>query len=674
VADKPADVWRETLKRRLTVACCVLGVWAAGIQARLVHLQVFQHTTLMARADRQQSRKVEPPAKRGEILDRHGRILARSVDADTIYAVPSEIGDPDQAAATLCGALQDCDAASRRAIAERIRRGKYFAYVRRQVSPEQAKRVAALELEGVDFIKENRRYYPNRDLAAHVLGYVGIDNVGLGGIEGTYDALIKGKSGIVLVQTDAHRRAFSRVERPPTAGASLELTIDQTIQHIVERELRSGVVASGASAGSAVVMDPHTGEILALASYPTFNPNVYRDAKPTALRNRAVQDYYEPGSTFKIVTASAALEERAVTPDTPIDASPGTIRFGSRVIRDNHDFGVVSFGEAIVNSSNVGAIKVALKLGPETVGAYVKRFGFGRPASPDFRGESAGMVWDPSSLDASALASVAMGYQVGVTPLQMAVAVSAVANGGQRVQPRVVRAVVRDGRRQAVPHTIAERAISPVTAAAVTDIMEQVVERGTGTRANVPGYTVAGKTGTAAKLVNGSYRGHSDYNVSFVGFVPSRQPVFAIVVVVDTPRRMSPYGGIVAAPIFQRIAAASLGLYGIAPSVNPPRPVFASRADLGGEPAPGSAASPSIVTVARGVSTSRSTSGVPDLTGMGAREAVRVLSELGYSVRIHGTGKVVEQSPEAGTPVGATPTATLLLDRRERDEAAPDAS
>ena len=667
MADKSANDWRAMLKRRLTMAFCALLVWSAAIEGRLIYLQVFQYAELSARADRQQSRTIPSPAKRGEILDRNGRILARSVDADTIYAVPTELGDPDRAAATLCRALQDCDAADRRSIAERIRKGKHFAYVRRQVTPVQAGRVAALKLEGVGFIKENRRFYPNRDLASQLLGYVGVDNVGLGGIEGAYDSLIRGKSGTVLVQTDARRQAFSRIERPPTTGASLELTVDQYLQHIAERELRIGVEQSGASAGSAVVMDPHTGEILALANYPGFNPNVYRDARPETRRNRAVQDYYEPGSTFKIVTASAAFEEKAIAPGDLIDASAGNIRFGSRVIRDDHNYGVLSFADVIVRSSNVGAIKVALKLGPQKIGDYVKRFGFGRVTSPDFRGESPGMVWDPSSLNDSALASVAMGYQVGVTPLQMAAAVSVVANGGSLVQPRAVRAVIRDGKRLPVPHKILERVVSASTAATMTQIMERVVEDGTGTRAKIAGYAVAGKTGTAAKLVNGSYRGHSDYNVSFVGFVPSRAPEFAIVVVVDSPHKVSPYGGVVAAPIFQRIAVAALRQFGVPQSINRPEPVLVRRADENREQTTsGPIASPSVVTLAG----TASVSALPDLAGLSAREALRVLARLGYTARVRGAGLVVEQWPAPGTPLDSSGTAILMLERRLRDRVA----
>ena len=671
MADPPANDWRLTLKRRMVVALGLLFVWAVGIEARLVYLQVFRYADLTARAEQQQLQEQNVPAKRGDIVDRNGRILAFSIDADTIYAVPNKIADADRTAAALCGALGDCDAKDRQSIAERIapRKGRYFAYVRRQVWPEQAKRVADLRLNGIGFMKESLRTYPNRVLASHVLGFVGIDNRGLSGIEATYDSFIRGQDGKVLVQTDARSRAFSRVEVPPTSGASLELTLDEFLQHVAERELHEGVQWSGASGGSVVIMDPYTGEILALANAPDFNPNIYRESHEDARRNRAIQDLYEPGSTFKIVTASAAFEEKVVTPNTIIDASAGIIRFGSRVINDDHNYGVLSFADVIVKSSNVGAIKVALKVGPDKMGDYVHRFGFGRASSPDFRGENPGIVWDVSKLSDSALASVAMGYQVGVTPLQMAAAVSAVANGGELLQPRAVRAVIRDGKRLPVPRKVLDRAISTGTAATLTEIMEDVVLKGTGTKAQIPGFTVAGKTGTAKKLVNGSYRGHSDYNVSFVGFVPSRKPVFAIVVVVDSPHRVSPYGGVVAAPIFQKIASAALRHHGIPQTIDAPAPLLVTRkTESMSHQTSGPAATPPIVTLAE----SAGPLVFPDLTGMSARDALRVLARLGLEVRVQGDGVVTQQMPAAGTPIDAAGTAVLKLDRRAPDSGIPD--
>ena len=666
VDTKPAPDWRSIMKRRLTVGAVALALWSAGIEARLVYLQVVRHDDLASRAERQQSRTVESAAKRGDILDRNGRVLAYSVDAQSVYAVPGEIGDPVKASAALCGALDGCGPKEREAIAERIRRGRAFAYVQRQVTPDEARRVAELKLDGVGFMKESRRFYPNKDLAAHILGYVGIDNKGLNGIEAAYDSLIKGRPGAVLVQTDARRQAFSRIERPPTAGATLELTIDQTLQYIVERELKAGVEENRAAGGTAVVVDPQTGEILALANWPTFNPNAYRDAAVNAQRNRAVQDIYEPGSTFKIVTASAAFEEEVVKPDDNIDVSAGRIRFGSRVIDDDHRYGILSFADVIVKSSNVGAIKVGLRVGPERMGAYMSRFGFGRRMSPDFPGENAGIVWQPEKLTDSALASVSMGYQVGVTPLQMAVAISSIANGGELVEPRIVRAVIGEEGRQPVPRKIIRRTVSKGTAATLTEIMEQVVERGTATRAKIAGFTVAGKTGTAQKIVGGRYS-KSDYNASFVGYVPSRNPVFAIVVVVDSPHGPNAYyGGTVAAPIWQRIAAAGLRLYGVPPSINPAPPVLIARRDERRElPTSGTVGTPSIVTLQN--SAPGTDSLFPDLRGLGARDALRVLARLGMTARVHGAGVVIDQQPLPGTPLDRGSTSTLRLGRAPLD-------
>lgn len=670
MAETPAHNWRTTLKRRLLVVVLVLAGWAVGIETRLAWLQVVDHAELSARAENQQVRTIETTSKRGDIVDREGQVLAFSVEVDSIYAVPTDIGDPDAAAAALCRALRDCDASGRRTLTERIRRGRAFAYVRRQVSPEQAGRVAALELDGVGFMKENQRFYPNKELAAHVLGYVGIDNIGLSGLEATYDSLIKGRPGTVLVQTDARRRVFSRIERPPTSGATLELTIDQNLQHVTERELRRAVQENRAAGGTAVVMDPHTGEILALANWPTFNPNDYRGARPGAQRNKAVQDLYEPGSTFKIVTASAAFEEDVIAPEDAIDVSAGFIKLGSRVIRDDHRYGVITFSDVIVKSSNVGAIKVGFRLGPLKLGDYVSRFGFGRRTSPDFPGESAGIVWSGDTLSDSALASVSMGYQVGVTPLQMAAAVSAVANGGELLEPRIVRAVIQDDKRTSVPHKVVRRIVTTNTAAVLTDIMEQVVDHGTGTRAQVPGFTVAGKTGTAQKLVNRRYS-RTEYNASFVGFAPSRRPQFAIVVVIDSPHgKNGYYGGLVAAPVFQRIAQAGLRHRGVPPSINPVPPVLVVRNTDVNTPTP--ATGP--LGLPQPPKAQALPSAVPDLRGLGAREAMKEVTRLGMTARVRGAGVVVDQQPAPGSPIAPGATAILTLERRLSSNAESSAS
>ncbi|HET7619490.1 MAG TPA: penicillin-binding protein [Vicinamibacterales bacterium] len=661
-AEPRPDEWRSTVRSRLLVCAAAFALWTTAIEARLVYLQVVDHAELTARAERQQMRTVTPPAKRGEIFDRHGRVLAYSVDADTIAAVPTEIDHPQATANALCSALDECSADDRQSILRSLTRRSQFAYIARQVSPEAARRVRDLSLPGIVFLKESRRYYPKKDLAAQVLGYVGVDNVGLAGIESVYDAQIRGRDGKVLIQADARRqRLFSLVERPATAGAGIELTIDQYLQYIAERELRAGVLDNRAAAGTAVILDPSTGEILAMASYPTFNPNAFGRADDRQRRNRAIQDLYEPGSTFKVITASAALEEHAFNPDTLIDTEQGTITFGARVIHDTHRYGTIPFTDVIVKSSNVGAIKVGMRLGADRLGRYISRFGFGQVLGPDFRGESPGIVWDPAQLNASALASVSMGYQIGVTPLQMVSAVASVANGGELFEPRVVRAFIRDGRRIEVPHKVLRRTISPRTAATLTAILEQVVDRGTAETAQIPGYTVAGKTGTAAKLVDGHYS-KSEYNASFVGFVPSRNPALAILVVIDSPHAAGYYGGTVSAPVFRRIAEAALTYLGVPPNIDPMPPVLVARDDA--PPAPEMAARPASVVAAPPVPAPAREGVMPDLRGMSAREALRTLAQIGITPRLTGSGFVVEQQPEAGEALMPGHDCVVRLGRR----------
>jgi cell division protein FtsI (penicillin-binding protein 3) len=546
-----------------------------------------------------------------------------------------------------------------------------FAYLARQVSPEEAKRVRTMGLPGITLLKESRRYYPNSELAAHVVGYVGLDNVGLGGIESAYDTQIRGKDGKVLIQTDAKRHAiFSRVERPATAGASIELTIDQYLQFVAERELRAGVEDNHAVGGSAIIMDPWTGEILALANWPTFNPNAFAKADEDDRRNRAIQSLYEPGSTFKIVTASAALEQQVITPETLVETSPGFITFpGRKPIYDTHHYGLIKFTDVIVKSSNVGAIKVGLRVGAQALTDYVGRFGFGQTVAPDFRGETAGIVWSADRLDPSALASVSMGYQIGVTPIQMAAAVSSIANGGHLFQPRVVRAFIRDGRRIDVPHNEVRRSIEAETAATMTTIMEQVVERGTARAAQMDGYTIAGKTGTASKLVNGHYQ-KSDYNASFVGFIPSRQPVLTILVVIDSPHGNGYTGGAVSAPVFKRIAEAAVRYMGISPNLNAPPPVLVTRHDAATDAGEATAQPARAANVLAATLEPARNGLMPDLRGLSGREALRPLSRIGMTARMTGDGIVVEQSPEAGSALVRGNACALRLGRRPPASAA----
>ena len=433
---------------------------------------------------------------------------------------------------------------------------------------------------------------------------------------------------------------------------------------MAERELHAGVIENHAAGGSAIILNPHTGEILAMANEPTFNPNAYRDTQDLERRNRAVQDLYEPGSTFKVVTVSAALQEKIMTPDTLIDTNPGQIVLPGRPpIRENenHNYGVLSLAKVIAWSSNVGAIKIGFKVGTDQLSRYVSLYGFGHPVSPDFPSESPGIVWAPAKWTDSALASVSMGYQVGVTPLQMIAAVGAVANGGEYVEPRVLRALYRDSRRYAVQPKVLRRAIDPDTAATLTGIMEGVVddERGTARSARMPGYTIAGKTGTAAKLINGHYS-HSDYNASFVGFIPSRDPAVAILVVIDSPHGPNRYfGGTVSAPIFKRIAESTLRYLGVGPSINPAPPVLVTREADGALLPTATHGSGSVMSLV----SDDSPGTVPDVRGLSARDAVRKLARFGLTPEISGSGLVVSQDPQPGEQVDAGSACVLKLGR-----------
>ena len=675
VRKRRAQTWKQVVRRRLLTAGLVFAVWTVAIEARLIFLQVFSYDELTARARGQQRDSIEAHPKRGEILDRHGRILAYSVDGDDIYARPREIDDAPAVTAQLCDAI-DCSDKERSVIDARLAGSGAFAYVKRQASPDMAKRVAQLGLTGVGFLPENRRYYPNGELAAHVLGYVGIDNKGLGGIESTYDSDIRGRAGLILLQADARGRPFSRLERPPTAGATLELTIDAQIQHIAERELERGVHEHSADAGCVVIMDPNTGDILAMASWPTFNPNLFSDSEESARRNRCVQDTYEPGSTFKLVTAAAALEERVASRTDLFDVSAGQIRVGRGApVKDMHVYQApMSFDDVIIKSSNVGAIKIGLRLGAEGLSRYIRRFGFGEALARDLPGQARGLVKSPADLESEReLASTSMGYAVSVTPLQVAAAANAVANGGELLEPRLVRASIRNGLRAEIPSRVVRRSIKQETAVELREIMEGVSERGTARNARVTGFRVAGKTGTSEKLVDyvdkatgKTLRRYSttEHVASFVGFVPSRRPELTMLVMVDNPRGARYTGGAVAAPIFRRIAEAALRHCAVAPTVNPEPPIFRE----GPEPPPVALVStnqrPPAVAPRLSADVDPQDGLMPDLRGMSLRQAVKTLGSFGMMAHLEGDGFVTRHQPPAGSAADRGATVTLHLERR----------
>jgi len=655
---EPQDsrAWRRAMAPRLAILAGFFAVFVVALAVRLVFVQVVHRGFYEAQSSGQVELTEPLVAPRGDIVDRNGKVLAMSVEAETVRAEAFRIGNPARVAAAICAALADCSPGEEATLTKRLARRTGYPNLRRQVNDAQARRVRALKIDGIYLEKEPHRWYPNRELAAQVLGSVGADGNGLAGLERRYDAILRGTDGKVMLQMGGGKTAkpFSRVVEPEVPGRTLELTIDANLQYIAERELQAAVAENKAEGGSVVILHPVTGELLAMASCPALNANEFGRASDDEKRNRPVDVNYEPGSTFKIVTATAAIDGRVWSPDDLIDTGDGVIRIPGRArpVDEAHgrQYGILSFTDVLVKSSNVGAILIGRRVGSSLFQKYIERFGFGTRLAQDFKGvESAGMYQAGRAWSESTLASRAMGYEIAVTALQMAAAASAVANGGELVQPRVVRAVIDGNRRELVPRKVIRRVMTPETAATLTTIMEGIVERGTGTRAAVKHFTVAGKTGTSNKNENGRYI--EEYNSSFVGFVPSRSPVMTIVVHIDTPRGPNKaYGGTVAAPVFSRLAGAALRYLGVPPSIDPAPAVLVERtnADLSATALP-QAAPVMIVPVLAPIAAGQVV--LPDLRGMSGREALRVLARIGITPRMTGDGIVVEQDPAPGTPV-----------------------
>ena len=529
--------------------------WSTAIGIRLVHLQVFQHFGLCEIAKRQRSRVFEISPKRGTIYDRQNRELAASISVESIYAVPSEIEDKATAAARLAAVLN----LHKQELIQKLQAHQNFSWIKRKVDFAEAAQVRNLGLGGIYFEKETKRFYPKRELAAHVLGFVGMDNEGMGGLEYSYDKKIRGAAGKVLLMADARQHSFSSIEKLPEPGDDLVLSIDEFIQYVVEQELTAQVKESQALAGTAVVMDPNTGEILAMATVPTFNPNHYKEYSPETYANRAILSIYEPGSTFKIITAATALEEHLTTPEERINCLNGSILIGNRRIRDHKRYGILSVREIVAYSSNIGAIQLGFRIGSQRFERYIHQFGFGEPTAVDLPAEAHGLVRPASQWLPINLGTISMGHGIGVTPLQLVTAVSAIANGGYLPKPHIVLRTQAGSVRQVnfEPDLVPRRILSGRTTDLIKEMLTDVVITGTGKAARLEGFTSAGKTGTAQKLQPDGHYSHSKFIASFVGFAPIRNPAVAIVVIIDEPKGKY-YGGDVAAPAFRKIAEKTL--------------------------------------------------------------------------------------------------------------------
>jgi len=442
-------------------------------------------------------------------------------------------------------------------IVARLQSNRNFAFIKRKIDEETANRVRELNLRGIYFRKEPKRFYPKRELAAQVLGYVGMDDEGLGGLERQFDDDLRGIPGQELISIDARRRWFSRVEKPPDPGQNLVLTIDQTIQYIAEKELDQGMADTKAIAGTVVVENPRTGEILALVNRPTFNPNVFNSVPTEALKNRAVSDIYEPGSVFKIVTYSAAIDQHVVTPDDKVDCQHGSINVFGMQIHDHESLGVITIAEALAHSSDVAAIKVGMKLGDQRLYHYIHDYGFGQQTGIELPGETRGMAKPVNRWSKVSIGAISMGQEIGVTPLQTISLVSTIANDGVYTPPRIVAGELPpDSKALPVVFHPAQqhRVVSAMTAVQMKKMMEGVVLFGTARRAILEGYTIAGKTGTAQKVEpgTGAYS-KTKYVASFIGFTPVNTPAITIAVILDSPVGLH-QGGQVCAPVFKRIA------------------------------------------------------------------------------------------------------------------------
>jgi cell division protein FtsI (penicillin-binding protein 3) len=663
---------------RLLIIAGVAFLWMAAVGGRLTYLQLYRHSEYLSRALRQQQRTFEITPERGAIYDRNGKPLAMSVPVDSAFAVTSEIVDEPLAARLLSGVVNK----PQEEIEARLESSRSFAWIARKLPPEKAEAITKLNLKGIYLQKENQRFYPKRDLAAHVLGFVDVDEKGLSGIERELDSQIRGKSERIVVMADAKQRWFDGGEAQRERGASVVLTLDEKIQYIAERELATAMAKTRAAAGTVIVMNPNTGEILALANWPKFNPNKAGDAPSENWMNRAVSAIYEPGSTFKLITLAAALDQGITRPDEVFDCENGAVYISGHRIRDHLPFGMLTVADILAKSSDVGAIKIALRLGAPRFYDYVRAFGFGSLTGVELPYESRGRVepldWKPVST-----AAISMGQEVGVTPMQLVTAVSAIANGGLLYRPHVIAELRRGEKALPAEDALAaaepKRVIRPETAATLRQLMEGVVLHGTGPAAHLDGWTSAGKTGTAQKIdpTTGRYS-PTQYIASFTGFAPINNPAVTILVSLDSPVGQHE-GGEVAAPVFKRIAEQVLAYLDVSRDVplnpklietaymkraaeDPSALEESSSVDFSGQPDPPPAASQ--ITRADAREQAASTKPVvtvavdqggdievPDFSGKTMRDVADIALRLGLEPVLVGSNLATEQSPAAGAKV-----------------------
>jgi len=661
---------QSSSRLRLLVIFGLAVVWMFAVLARVSYLQLFRYREYLERANSQQQRIIEISPMRGVIYDRNGRELAMSIPVDSCFANPDEISDPAMVARLLSHVL----GTPAEEIEQKLAQSRSFAWIARKITPQQAARIQALNLRGIYFQKENKRFYPQRTLASSVLGYVDMDEHGLGGVEYSLDKLIRGRPTRMLVLADARRRWLDSSEAGSDKGDNVVLTIDETIQFIAEKALATGIARTHAKGGSVVVQDPNTGQLLAVANWPAFDSNDAGSYPPEVRVDRAVSDAYEPGSIFKTILFSSALQEGVVQPTEVVDCQMGSIVVAGQLIHDHARFGLLSATEILEHSSDVGSIKIALRLGAPKYYQYIRSFGFGRLTGIKLPGENPGLLRPLGDWTASSIGYIAIGQEISVTPVQMISAESAIANGGTLRRPQIVREVTRGNQVVMREDPDPRRVISESTAATMREMMEQVILEGTGKGYAQPlGYTAAGKTGTAQKIdpATGRYS-KTNYNASFIGYAPVNNPVVTILVNLDSPVG-GHEGNATAGPIFKEVAEQVLA-YKNVPHDMPELPTlekaslrqrtrqpsfdtqfdanFArkSRRVAKDMPLPnlGVASVPesSTIAIAEGQTVT-----VPKLVGQTVRRVTEACSHLGLLPILVGDGIALDQNPDAGTKV-----------------------
>lgn len=660
----------------------MLGValWSLCILCRLVELQIVRHEEYAQSARKKQQRTRPVSAPRGIIYDGHMDELATNVTVSTVVAEPIKIRNKPEAARSLAAILNIDPGQLLQKMMNPDR--EWYCVVKQRIDPAVEADIKALKIDGLYFKEESMRVYPNQDLACHILGFVNWEGNAGEGIELQYEKVLKGEDGLFSLDVDARSQPFRvKMEKPPVQGRSLLLSIDRSIQYIADRELAAAVKDARAKAGTAIVMEADTGRILALSNYPRYNCNLFNKYEPALWRNRAITDMFEPGSTFKVVVATAALELGLTRPDDVIDCNMGSITLAGHAFRDHKPYGRLTFNEVLEHSSNVGSVKLGLRLGQQRLYEALRNFGFGSRTGVDLPGEIAGLVRHWQDWSGLSIGAISFGQEVGVTSMQILTAINAIANGGYLVRPSVVDRIIDEtGNTEWEQSPERLRLMRPRTAEEMAEAFEGVVLRGTGTRAALEGYRAAGKTGTAQKIVDGRYS-REKYLSSFIGFAPLPNPRVTILVQVDEPRNGAYYGGDVCAPYFKNIAqgvllylqippdssllppentqpVAGAGTVDFLPDATPVQPLAAAAQDA---PAENQA---DVVTVE--IQSAKVT--LPDFRGMSKRKVLNRCMELGIRLQSKGSGVAVFQSPLPGTKVAPGSSVSVTFTKNNASE------